>query len=381
MRDKQAAQAQIKLSEDVAKARVDANRKVLEEQEKAFQDETKAINDAFDAQRVSSDLAYEAALEAAQGNAEEIRRLEDMQTEDAINNEIARGQALIELFAENNKSTEQLEKEQYELRDQLRQEDLAKEEAAAAQRQAITQASVDAISGILSAASDLANVQAANRVKEEQAQGEARLKRVEGDAEAEARIKEETEARIYEIEKQAFERQKAIDIAVAIINTASAVLNALAKGGPPPLNFILAASAGVIGALQIATISSQSFARGGYTGDGYGQRDESGFKPAGIVHEGEYVVPKKVLKTRQGALLTSRLESMRTGAMGAFQPVTTSYATGGFVAPAPIVQATLTPAELARAFQSIPLTVGVSEINTGLNRVQVQENRSSLRNR
>ena len=37
----------------------------------------------------------------------------------------------------------------------------------------------------------------------------------------------------------------------------------------------------------------QKFAKGGYTGDGLGNPiDETGYRVAGVVHEGEYVIPK-----------------------------------------------------------------------------------------
>jgi len=56
-------------------------------------------------------------------------------------------------------------------------------------------------------------------------------------------------------------------------------------------NAFAAIAAGIAAAAQIAVISSQKFDRGGYTGAGYGAPDSSGFKPAGIVHAGEYVAP------------------------------------------------------------------------------------------
>ena len=62
-------------------------------------------------------------------------------------------------------------------------------------------------------------------------------------------------------------------------------------------------------ATQVGIIGSQSFAEGGYTGDGYGSPDSSGFKAAGVVHEGEYVVPKNVLESQRGGSLVNALES------------------------------------------------------------------------
>ena len=65
-------------------------------------------------------------------------------------------------------------------------------------------------------------------------------------------------------------------------------------------------------AVQAGAIASQKFADGGYTGGGSGIADETGFKQAGIVHEGEYVVPKHVLGTSEGSSLVGALENMRT---------------------------------------------------------------------
>lgn len=58
-----------------------------------------------------------------------------------------------------------------------------------------------------------------------------------------------------------FKRQKALNITTAAINTAQAVLAGIAQFGPPPspLGIAAIASAGIIGAAQIAAISSQKF--------------------------------------------------------------------------------------------------------------------------
>jgi hypothetical protein len=137
----------------------------------------------------------------------------------------------------------------------------------------------------------------------------------------------------YEIEKKAFNAQKKADIAQAIINGALAISKAFAQGGV--LGF---ATAGLVTAqtgAQIAAISRQSFpasfAEGGYTGSGFGSPDSSGFKQAGVVHEGEYVVPKNVLESQRGASLVGALESMRTSRPQPFSSI--GFANGGFAGP------------------------------------------------
>ena len=48
-------------------------------------------------------------------------------------------------------------------------------------------------------------------------------------------------------------------------------------------------------AIQRNAIDKASFAEGGYTGSGYGKPDKSGYKRAGVVHEGEIVIDKKTV--------------------------------------------------------------------------------------
>lgn len=64
-------------------------------------------------------------------------------------------------------------------------------------------------------------------------------------------------------------------------------------------------------AIEVATIQSQKFAKGGFTGGGFGLPDSTGYKVAGVVHENEYVVPESVLRSEQGGRLVGALERMR----------------------------------------------------------------------
>lgn len=134
------------------------------------------------------------------------------------------------------------------------------------------------------------------------------------------------------IEQKAFRRQKAIDIAQAISNGALAITRAFAQGGVTGF-----ATSGLIAAqtaAQVGVIASQkfdgggSFAEGGFTGDGFGSPDSTGFKPAGVVHEGEYVVPKRVLESQKGGRLVGALESMRLNKPTPLSSI--GFANGGF---------------------------------------------------
>ena len=81
-------------------------------------------------------------------------------------------------------------------------------------------------------------------------------------------------------------------------------------------------------AVQAGIVASQRFAEGGYTGDGYGSPDSTGFKQAGVVHEGEYVVPKHVLESQRGGQLVGALESMRMNKPTPLSSI--GFANGGF---------------------------------------------------
>jgi hypothetical protein len=122
------------------------------------------------------------------------------------------------------------------------------------------------------------------------------------------------------IEKKYAERVRAIRLFEVATSTAAAIVKTLAEPTLPfPANVITASLIGASGAVQLAAVASQKFAGGGYTGSGYGSPDETGYKPAGIVHEGEYVVPKRVVNSNPALMAT--LEGKRLG----------KYADGGLV--------------------------------------------------
>lgn len=111
--------------------------------------------------------------------------------------------------------------------------------------------------------------------------------------------------------------QKVTRIADAVSATALGIANSLKVGGPAGI--ALASIVGALGAIQIGVIASQplpereTFAQGGYTGSGSGKPDRTGFRPAGIVHEDEYVTPKWMLQNPVVADVVGWMESIRTG--------------------------------------------------------------------
>lgn len=117
-----------------------------------------------------------------------------------------------------------------------------------------------------------------------------------------------------ELEYKQAKREKLMNIANIISNTAMGVSKALAQGG-----FIFgipwAAIVGALGAVQLAAAiaqplpSKEGFKGGGYTGDG--PDDNS----PGPVHYQEYVVPRKVLFSNDPVVpsIVGYLEAKRTG--------------------------------------------------------------------
>ena len=142
------------------------------------------------------------------------------------------------------------------------------------------------------------------------------------------------------IERKAFQRQKRLELAQIAISLAREIASINASAAANPLNAPTFGAAGLSqasvltglavarSAVQAGIIASQSFAEGGYTGSGFGSADSSGFKQAGVVHEGEYVVPKNVLESQRGSSLVGALEAMRTSRPQPFSNI--GFANGGF---------------------------------------------------
>jgi len=151
---------------------------------------------------------------------------------------------------------------------------------------------------------------------------------------------EEFEKQREAIERKAFQRQKRLELAQIAISLATEIANIAANSAGNPLNAFTFGAAGAAqnialagiatarSAVQAGIVASQKFADGGYTGDGFGSPDSSGFKQAGVVHEGEYVVPKNILESQKGSSLVGALEAMRTNKPQPFSNF--GFANGGF---------------------------------------------------
>lgn len=159
-----------------------------------------------------------------------------------------------------------------------------------------------------------------------------------------ARLEKEKDTKIKKIEKDAFERNKKIQIAQAGTALAAGIVNIFAAPTviPDPFGtiFKVARVAFLLTtfAQQIAAINSTKFAEGGYTGLGSGRPDSTGKRPVGVVHEKEYVVSEKVLGTKEGVDLVSKLEKIRKGF-----PSSDFYRSKGFYVDGGIVNTQLDP--------------------------------------
>ena len=183
-----------------------------------------------------------------------------------------------------------------------------------------------------------------------------------------AERKIQLQRRLEQEERKAAKRRKALAIANATASAAQAILSVWAAPDllPTPAGVIIkgiqsALVAGITG-VQIARISQQQFAEGGFTGDGT-FRDNTGHKVAGVVHDGEYVVPKWMVNSKRYAPVISSLEAARMK----------GYADGGMVKPNFDIMSATSDQKLAMMFNKYamtnidlanrPIYTSVSEIN------------------
>lgn len=109
--------------------------------------------------------------------------------------------------------------------------------------------------------------------------------------EEEARLFEEGEAKKLEIQRKYYKKKQLLLAAETVANTAAAIIKTYLEYGFTPWGIAAAIAMAAVGAVQLAIIKTQKFAKGGWTGDG-GERDETGERVAGVVHEKEFVVKK-----------------------------------------------------------------------------------------
>lgn len=139
-------------------------------------------------------------------------------------------------------------------------------------------------------------------------------------AERERILQEEQAKKLAAMKKKQAIYDATIDLAKGIIGIWST------KGANPVVAALLTAMLSGVWAAQMAMIQNTKYAGGGYTGSGYGSPDETGHKPAGIVHAGELVVDKQTLDRNFNPIM-SMYEHMKSGGnMGSFM---SKYLLGG----------------------------------------------------
>ena len=192
-----------------------------------------------------------------------------------------------------------------------------------------------------------------------------------------AELEQEKENKKLEIQKKYADVNFAIKISQIIADTAVAIMQAFSQLGPigGAVAAALITATGIAQVIQAkaerdkiknmqpgrtsgsgsvkptpaptATRTLTGYSEGGYTGDG------DRYEVAGVVHRGEYVVPKPIMENPRVIDAVGTIEAIRRNKMaGAGVPATTpagSYAEGGFTAPAAMPEFT----ELVTATQEL----------------------------
>jgi hypothetical protein len=175
----------------------------------------------------------------------------------------------------------------------------------------------------------------------------ARLKAVEGNEAETARIEQEYQLAKKAAEKKAAEDRRQLAIKEAIINGALAIIKSFTSDPTGILAIVTAVTTGI----QIATIRAQKFAKGGYTGNTYGAKDETGHVPVGIVHDGEYVVPKWQVRKRSSLIASLEKDRLRGYAAGGLATAQSGVSLESFAMMADIIAERVAASVGAAAYQ------------------------------
>lgn len=181
------------------------------------------------------------------------------------------------------------------------------------------------------------------------------IQQAKNNGEDTAALEEEKENKKLEIQKKYADVNFAIKVSQIIADTAVAIMKAHAELGPIA-GAVAAAMLAATGAAQVAlanaerekikkmqpshtassaansvetpavaTRSLTGYAQGGYTGDG------DRYEIAGVVHRGEYVVPKPIMDNPRVVDAVGTIEAIRRSSPGFYPSRTNGYADGGFV--------------------------------------------------
>ena len=158
-------------------------------------------------------------------------------------------------------------------------------------------AALDMITSTLNAASQLFQANCELETAKVEQEYDQRIAAAEGNEELQQQLEEEKNAKIAAIKAKYAEKEFKAKIITAIADIAkNAILAYQAAGGNPWLGAAFAAMVTAAGMVQLAVIKKQYEAQkaaGFYVGGFTGGSDYR--KPAGIVHEGEYVLPHEAV--------------------------------------------------------------------------------------
>ncbi len=215
------------------------------------------------------------------------------------------------------------------------------------------------------------------------------IQQAKNNGEDTAALEEEKENKKLEIQKKYADVDFAIKISTIIGNTAVAIMQAFAQLGPiggaiaaamltatgvaqvvsakaerdkiknmQPSN--TAGSSGTVAAPAKAERVLSGYSDGGYTGDG------DRYEVAGVVHRGEYVVPKPIMDNPRVVDAVGTIEAIRRNKIlgsGMAAAPSAGYADGGYTVPAP----SLSMEEFTKAVQEFG---GGNKGNPGIYRLQ-----------
>ena len=222
------------------------------------------------------------------------------------------------------------------------------------------------------------------------------IQQAKNNGEDTAALEEEKENKKLEIQKKYADVDFAIKVSQIIADTAVGVIKTFAQFGYTPWGIAAAALMTATGVAQMATAKAErdkiknmqpgntagattqapakaervlsGYADGGYTGDG------DRYEVAGVVHRGEYVVPKPIMDNPRVVDAVGTIEAIRRNKiLGSGVPAGTpsaGYADGGYTSAAPAVDTSdLTAAakELREAVRNIRAYVVLKDIENAQN--------------
>ena len=131
---------------------------------------------------------------------------------------------------------------------------------------------------------------------------------------ARRKLDEDTDKRVEALERKAFKRNKAFNLASATIETALAVTRALSQPPGPPITIPASVAAGAIGAIEVAAIASQKFAKGGIIqGDSHANGGVPIMGGRAEVEGGEIILTKGVAQNPSLLAAANSLNMMAGG--------------------------------------------------------------------